>query len=121
MEVVGVVFIANNHFLVVAFFLLTTDGPCPWSRRSMPLVRTVCPCTSMAEITTDNSNSYINGYKCIKCVVRCQIKLPRTVRLCTTDGPAVHHGRSARTPKMHFTEPVTFRFFWFFNKRTVCA
>jgi hypothetical protein len=34
MEVVGVVFIASNHFLAVAPFLPTTDGPCPWSRRS---------------------------------------------------------------------------------------
>jgi hypothetical protein len=31
MEVVGVVFIASNHFLVVAPFLPTADGPrsCP--------------------------------------------------------------------------------------------
>jgi hypothetical protein len=28
------------------------------------------------------------------------------------DGPAVHPGRSARTLKMHFTEPVTFEFFF---------
>jgi hypothetical protein len=34
MEVVGVVFIAPNHFLAVAPFLLTADGPHPWSRRS---------------------------------------------------------------------------------------
>jgi hypothetical protein len=26
------------------------------------------------------------------------------------DGPAVHPGRSVRTRKMHFTEPVTFGF-----------
>jgi hypothetical protein len=37
------------------------------------------------------------------------------------DGLAVHPGWSARTLKMHFTEPVTFRFFWFFNDRTVRA
>jgi hypothetical protein len=35
-EVVGVVFIATNHFLVVASFLPTADGPCSWSRRSAP-------------------------------------------------------------------------------------
>jgi hypothetical protein len=29
------------------------------------------------------------------------------------DGPVVHSGRSARTLKLHFTEPVTFGFFWF--------
>jgi hypothetical protein len=38
-----------------------------------------------------------------------------------TDGPFVHPGRSARTLKMHFTELVTFGFFWFFNDRTVHA
>jgi hypothetical protein len=36
MEVVGVVFIAFNHFLAVAPFLPTADGPCPWSGRSAP-------------------------------------------------------------------------------------
>jgi hypothetical protein len=36
MEVVGVVFIAPNHFLVVAPFLPTADGPRPWSGRSAP-------------------------------------------------------------------------------------
>jgi hypothetical protein len=34
MEVVGVVFIAPNHFLVVALILPTADGPRPWSGRS---------------------------------------------------------------------------------------
>jgi hypothetical protein len=29
------------------------------------------------------------------------------------DGPVVHLRRSARTLKMHFTELVTFGFFWF--------
>jgi hypothetical protein len=29
MGVVGVVFIASNHFLVVAPFLATADDPCP--------------------------------------------------------------------------------------------
>jgi hypothetical protein len=55
MEVVGVVFIAHNHFLVVAPFLPTADGPCPWSGRS-------APCTSTAEIATVSNNGYINGY-----------------------------------------------------------
>jgi hypothetical protein len=36
MEVVGVVFIATNHFLVVALVLPTADGPRPWSGRSAP-------------------------------------------------------------------------------------
>ena len=34
MEVVGVVFIATNHFLAVASFLLTMDGPRSWSELS---------------------------------------------------------------------------------------
>jgi hypothetical protein len=37
------------------------------------------------------------------------------------DGPVVHPGRSARTLKIHFTEPVTFGVFLFFNDRTVRA
>ena len=36
MEVVGVVFVAPNHFLAVASFLPTADGPRPWSGRSAP-------------------------------------------------------------------------------------
>jgi hypothetical protein len=36
MEVVGVVFITTNHFLVVDSFLPTVDGPCLWSGRSAP-------------------------------------------------------------------------------------
>jgi hypothetical protein len=36
MEVVGVVFIAPNHFLAVAPFLPSADGPRPWSGRSAP-------------------------------------------------------------------------------------
>jgi hypothetical protein len=36
-----------------------------------------------------------------------------------TDGPAVHPGRSARTLKMHFTEPVTFEFFLVFQRADI--
>jgi hypothetical protein len=63
MEVVGVVFIASNHFLAVSPFLPTADDLRLWSEWSAPLVRTVRPCTSMTEITTVNSNGYINGYR----------------------------------------------------------
>jgi hypothetical protein len=35
--VVGVVFIAPNHFLAVAPFLQTADGSRPWSGRSAPV------------------------------------------------------------------------------------
>jgi hypothetical protein len=48
MEVVGVVFIASNHFLVVASFLPTADGP---------------PLHINGEITTASSNGYINSYR----------------------------------------------------------
>jgi hypothetical protein len=37
------------------------------------------------------------------------------------DGSAVHPGRSARTLKIHFTEPVTFGFFLVFIDQTVRA
>jgi hypothetical protein len=40
-----------NHFVVVAPFLPTADGPRLWSGRS-----------SMATIATVSSNGYINGY-----------------------------------------------------------
>jgi hypothetical protein len=36
MEVVGVILIASNHFLVVAPFLPTANGPCPWFGRFAP-------------------------------------------------------------------------------------
>jgi hypothetical protein len=34
MELVGVVFIATNYFLVISLVLPTVDGPRPWSGRS---------------------------------------------------------------------------------------
>jgi hypothetical protein len=37
MEVVGVVFIATNHFLAVAPILPNADGPRPWYGRSAPV------------------------------------------------------------------------------------
>jgi hypothetical protein len=48
--------------------------------------------------------------------MRCQMSDKAVI-----DGSVVHPGRSARTLKMHFTEPVTFGFFWFFNDRPVRA
>jgi hypothetical protein len=73
MEVVGVEFIALNHHIVVATFSATR-------RWSAPLGHTT-------EIPMISSNDYINNYKCIKCVVKCLIKQPWTVRTCTPDGP----------------------------------
>jgi hypothetical protein len=55
MEVVGVVFIATNHFLSVAPILPIADGPRPGPDGPPP-------CTSTAKNATVNSNGYINGY-----------------------------------------------------------
>jgi hypothetical protein len=62
--------------------------------RSAPLVRTVRPYTSTAEIATASSNDYINGYYALNALsdVRYRSRgrsgrAPRTVRPCTPDGP----------------------------------
>jgi hypothetical protein len=55
MEVVGVVFIAPNHFLAVAPFLPTADGPRHWSGRSASAHQRL-------KIATVSSNGYINDY-----------------------------------------------------------
>jgi hypothetical protein len=47
------------------------------------LARMVHHCTSTIEIATISNN----GYKCIKCVIRCQIKQSQAVQPCTADGP----------------------------------
>jgi hypothetical protein len=67
MEVVGVVFIATNHFLVVAPFLPTADGPRSWSERSAPVhqrlksqwsaVTTISMATSAFNVSSDVSLS----------------------------------------------------------------
>jgi hypothetical protein len=104
MEVVGVVFIASNHFLAVAPFLQTADGPCPLSGRSAPahprleLQRSAVTAISMAIV------HLMRRYMSDKVVA---------------NGPAVHLGPSAKTLKIHLTELVTFGFFWVFNDRTV--
>jgi hypothetical protein len=98
MDVVGVVFIAPNHFLVIAPFLPTADGPHPWSGRSGPAhQRLKSQRSTVMAIST-----------AIEHLMRRQMS-GKTV----SDGPIVHPGRSARTLKLHFTEPVTFGFFWF--------
>jgi hypothetical protein len=56
---------------------------CPFStihEWSTPLDRIVRPYTSTAGNTMVRINGYINDYKCIKCIVRCQIKQPWTIR-----------------------------------------
>jgi hypothetical protein len=106
MEVVGVVFIATNHFLAVAPFLPTADGPRPWSGRSAP-----------AHQRLKSQRSAVTTISMAIEHIMCRQMSDKAV----VDGPVVHPGRSARTLKIHFTEPVTFGFFWFFNDRTVHA
>jgi hypothetical protein len=102
MEVVGVVFLASNHFLAVAPFLPTADGLCPWSGRSASAHQRLKPQRSAVTAIVH---------------LMCRQLSDKAV----ADGPAVHPRRSMRTLKMHFTEPVTFRFFRTFNDRTVRA
>jgi hypothetical protein len=79
--------------------------------RSAPLVQTVRPCTSTAEITTVSSNGYINGYIAFN-----------------ASSDKGNRGRSGRAPRtvredaiIYFSEPVTFGFFWFCTDQTVRA
>jgi hypothetical protein len=105
MQVVGVVFIASNHFLAVAPFLPT------------PTVHPLSGWSAPAHQRLESQRSAVMAISmAIVHLVCCQISDKVVV-----DGPVVHTGPSARTLKMHFTEPVTFGFFWFFNDRTVRA
>jgi hypothetical protein len=101
-----VVFIASNHFLVVAPFLSTADGPRPLSERSAPAHQRL---KSQWSVVTTISTAIVH--------LMCRQMSDKVV----ADGPVVHPGRSVRTLKIHFTEPVTFGFFWAFNGRTVRA
>jgi hypothetical protein len=69
MKVVVVLFIATNHFLAIVSFMPTADERTV--RASGP---DSLPLHINGYITMISSNSYNNGYKCIKCVVICQIK-----------------------------------------------
>jgi hypothetical protein len=96
MEVVGVVFIASNHFLAVAPILPTADGPRPWSGRSAP---------AHQRLKTQRS-----------AVTAISTTILHLMRHQMSD--KVSRGRSGRAPRtvredaiIHFTEPVTFRFF----------
>ena len=96
MEVVGVVFIATNHFLAVAPFLPTTDGPRPWSGRSAP---------AHQQLKTQRST-----------VTAISTAILHLIHRQMSDKGS--RGRSDRAPRMvredaiiHFTEPVTFGFF----------
>jgi hypothetical protein len=96
MEVVGIVFIAPNHFLVVAPFLPTVDGPRPWSGRSAPAHQRL---KSQRSAVTAISTA-------IKHLMRRQMSDKGS------------HGWSGRAPWtvredaiIHFSKPVTFGFF----------
>jgi hypothetical protein len=106
MEVVGVVFIATNHFLAIAPFQSTVDGPRLWSGRSAPVHQRL---KSQRSAVTAISTAIV--------YLMCRQMSNKAV----VDGPAVHTRRSARMLKMYFVEPITFGFFWFFNNRAVCA
>jgi hypothetical protein len=92
MEVVGVIFIASNHFLVVTPFLPTTDGLRSWSGRSAP-----------AHQRLKSQWSAVTAISTVIEHLMCHQMSDKAV----ADGPIVHPGWSARTLKMHFTEPVT--------------
>jgi hypothetical protein len=96
MEVVGVVFIATNHFLAVASILPTADGPRPWSGRSAPAHQRL---KSQRSAVTAISMAIMH-------LMRHQM---------TDKGSRGRSGRAPRTvredAKNHFTEPITFGFF----------
>jgi hypothetical protein len=94
--VVGVVFIASNHFLAITPFLSTANGPRPWSERSAP-----------AHQRFKLQRSAVTAISTAIVHLMCRQMSDKAV----ADGPAVHPIRSARTLKMNFTEPVTFGFF----------
>jgi hypothetical protein len=96
MEVVGVVFIAPNYFLAVAPFLLTADGPRPWSGRSAP---------AHQRLKTQRS--------AVTAISTTILHLMR--RQMSDKGSRGRSGRAPRTVRedaiIHFTELVTFGFF----------
>jgi hypothetical protein len=96
MEVVRVVFIATNHFLAVAPFLPTADGPRPWSGRFAPAHQRL---KSQRSAVTAISTATLHLMH----------------RQMSDKGS---HGRFDRAPRtvredaiIHFTEPITFGFF----------
>jgi hypothetical protein len=82
MEVVGFVFIATNHFLVVAPFLLTAESPRLWSGRSASAHQRL---KSQRSAVTTMSMAIVH-------LIHRQMS-DKTV----VDSLVVHPGRSART------------------------
>jgi hypothetical protein len=101
-----VVFIASNHFLGVAPFLPTTDGPRPWSGRSVP-----------AHQRLKSQWSAVTAISTVIVHLMCRQMSDKAF----ADGPVVHPGRSARTLKCILPNSSPSGFLWFFNDRTVCA
>jgi hypothetical protein len=96
MEVIGVVFIVPNHFLAVASFLPTADGPRPWSGRSAP------------------AHQWLKSQRSAVTVISTTI-MHLMHRQMSDKGSRGRSGRAPRTVRedaiIHFTEPVTFGFF----------
>src|SRR5688572_12262472 len=96
MEVVGVVFIVTNHFLVVAPILPTADGPRTWSGRSAPAHQWLK--TQRSAVTAIST-----------------VILHLMLRQMSDKGSCGRSGRAPRTARedaiIHFTEPVTFGVF----------
>jgi hypothetical protein len=96
MEVVGVVFIATNHFLAIAPILPTADGPRPWSGQSAP--------------THQRLKMQQSAVTAISMAI---MHLMR--RQMSDKGSRGRSGRAPRTVRegaiILFTEPVTFGFF----------
>jgi hypothetical protein len=89
---------SHNHFLAVAPILPIEDSPRPWPRRSAPAHQRL---KSQWSAVTAISTTIVH--------LMCRQMSDKAI----TDSPPVHLGRFARTLKIHFTEPVTFWFFWF--------
>jgi hypothetical protein len=96
--VVGVVFIATNHFLAVAPILPTADGPRPWSGWSAPAHQRL---KMQRSAVTAISTAILHLMH----------------RQMSDKGSRGRSGHAPRTVHedaiIHFTEPVTFGFFGF--------
>jgi hypothetical protein len=91
MEVVGVVFIAPNHFLAIVFFPPTADGPCPLPGRS-----------------TLAHQRLKTQWSAVTAIPTATVHLMRRQMLGTTvaDDPAMHPRQSARTLKFILSNPL---------------
>ena len=94
MEVVGVVFIATNHFLAVG----------PFCR-----ARTVRHCRSTAENATVSSNGYINGYIAFNALSDVRQTQSRTVHDPGPDGPRTRYNSFLRTRHLRVFRFLTYR------------